>query len=445
MGKQDFTLYSYFGRCGAQLAAAIGLLFASLAFADVPVPMQGKDAHLGVATCAGSNCHGSVKPFKTSPVDQNEYFTWERHDRHARAYETLQSAQSKRIASNLGLRNAAEAEVCLNCHADNVPASKRGARFLMSDGVGCEACHGGSERWLGPHVSGITTHEDNIALGLYPTDEPAARAKLCLGCHQGDAQHPMTHEIMGAGHPPLVFELDTFTSIQPMHFTVDADYKKRKGAPSATTNWAVGQVEAAVAYLSLVENQAGESSGMFPELYPFDCNACHHDMDNLRWSPSVSSKPGQIRLRDAHLRNATDAIAVRDASLAKRWQTALDNLNAASQQGTSQLQASARAFRSNLAKPALDAVAKTWSVTESRQLFARLAGQQAMADGMGYTLAEQGAMALSTLASDSNVGSKDSVATAIETLYGTVDDREQFKPAAYAEAVRGLSAAVQAQ
>ena len=445
MGKQDFTDYSSFACWGSRLIAAFSLAFAGLATAGATLPMQSNDAHLGVATCAGSNCHGSVKPFKSSPVDQNEYFTWERHDRHARAFETLQSAQSIRIARNLGLRNASEAEVCLNCHADNVAPDKRGARFLLSDGVGCEACHGGSERWLGPHVSGITTHEDNLALGLYPTDNPAARAKLCLGCHQGDAQHPMTHDIMGAGHPPLVFELDTFTNIQPAHFTVDADYKKRKRAPSATTNWAVGQVEAAVGFLSLVESQAGESSGMFPELYPFDCNACHHDMDQLRWGQGVSDGPGQIRLRDAHLRNAIDAIAVRDAGLAKRWQTALVGLNAASQQGTAQLQAAARSFRSKLAEPALAAVGNSWSISESRKLFAQVAGQQAAANGLGYTMAEQGAMALSILATDASAGKQQAISGAIETLYGTVDNRMAYDPADYTAAVRGLNAAVQAQ
>lgn len=421
------------------------MLVGLFAHAGTALPINAPDTHLGVATCAGSNCHGSVKPFKSSPVDQNEYFTWERHDRHARAFETLQSAQSKRIASNLGLRNATEAEVCLNCHTDNVAKEKRGARFLLSDGVGCEACHGGSERWLGPHVSGITTHEDNLALGLYPTEDPAARAKLCLGCHQGDAQHPMTHDIMGAGHPPLVFELDTFTNIQPAHFTVDADYKTRKLAPNATTNWAVGQVEAAVAFLDLVESQAGESSGMFPELYPFDCNACHHDMDQLRWGPGVSSEPGQIRLRVAHLRNAIDAIAVRDAGLAKRWQTALDGLNAASQQGTAQLQAAARSFRSKLSEPALAAVGKSWSISESRKLFVQVAGQQATASGLGYTMAEQGAMALSILATDASPGKQADISSAIESLYGAVDNRVAYEPADYTAAVRKLSTAVQAQ
>lgn len=407
--------------------------------------MLSDDVHLGVATCAGSNCHGSVKPFRNSPVRQNEYFTWERHDRHARAFETLRDARSKRIAANLGLRDATSAKECLVCHSDYVPAEKRGARFLLTDGVGCEACHGGSERWLGPHVSGKATHADNLALGLYPTEDPKARAELCLGCHQGDAAHPMTHEIMGAGHPPLVFELDTFTTIQPRHYDVDADYKKRKTVANATTTWAVGQVEAAVAYLDLVETQADQSDGMFPELYPFDCNACHHDMDNLRWAPGMSSKPGQIRLRDAHLRNAIHAIAVRDANLAAKWQEQLDALNAASQRGNAQLQAAARSFRSGLARPGSKAVASPWSLVESRKLFARLATQQAGGDGIGYTLAEQGAMALSTLASEASPAGQDAIAAAIQDLYATVDDRQAFDPAAYARAVRGLNAAVQGQ
>jgi len=29
--------------------------------------------HLGVASCAGNNCHGAVEPVKNSSVPQNEY------------------------------------------------------------------------------------------------------------------------------------------------------------------------------------------------------------------------------------------------------------------------------------------------------------------------------------------------------------------------------------
>ena len=403
--------------------------------------MLSDDVHLGVATCAGSNCHGSVKPFKNSPVRQNEYFTWERHDRHARAFETLREPRSARIAKNLGLRDATTAKECLVCHSDYVPPDKRGARFLLSDGVGCEACHGGSERWLGPHVSGKATHADNLALGLYPTEQPKARAELCLGCHQGDAAHPMTHAIMGAGHPPLVFELDTFTSIQPAHYDVDDDYRQRKTASNTATTWAVGQVTAAVAYLELVEQQADQSSGLFPELYPFDCNACHHDMDSLRWSETTSDKPGSVRLRDVHLRNAGLAIGLRDANKARQWDASLRRLNEASQQSRQALRDAAKQFRQTAGGDALKLVQPAWNVSESRKLFGLLSEQHASA-GVGYTQAEQGAMALAGLAAQTSDSRKPAVTGAIQALYNTVDNRADYDPAVYGSAVRALQSGV---
>ena len=33
---------------------------------------------------------------------------------------------------------------------------------------------------------------------------------------------------MGAGHPRMSFELDTFTTVEPAHFKIDADWEKRK-------------------------------------------------------------------------------------------------------------------------------------------------------------------------------------------------------------------------
>ena len=48
------------------------------------LPQYSKDKHLGVASCAGSTCHGGVQAYKDSPVLQNEYVTWSREDSHAK-------------------------------------------------------------------------------------------------------------------------------------------------------------------------------------------------------------------------------------------------------------------------------------------------------------------------------------------------------------------------
>ncbi len=224
--------------------------------AETPLPHRAHGMSVGTVNCASSTCHGSVRPWEGSHVLQNEYTTWLRLDPHAKARNVLLSPASVRIAKNLGLQEPAEtAAVCLDCHAHN-PAGPRGERFQITEGVSCEGCHGPAGDWIGSHTEPGATHAGNIAKGLYPTDEPLARARLCLSCHLGDATRPMTHRIMGAGHPRLSFELRTFVALEPAHYRVDADYRERKGAPDALATWAVGQAVAAQGILAIVGDPA---------------------------------------------------------------------------------------------------------------------------------------------------------------------------------------------
>ncbi|HYF17206.1 MAG TPA: multiheme c-type cytochrome, partial [Ramlibacter sp.] len=270
--------------------------------AQVALPSQAADVHLGVASCAGSTCHGAVEPWRDSNVLQNEYTTWQSKDSHAKAYEVLLSAESKRIAKNLGLPNAHEAKVCLDCHADNVAPEKRGQQFQISDGVGCEACHGGGERWLGIHVSGRGTHAQNVAAGMFPTEDPVKRAELCLGCHFGDETRFVTHRIMGAGHPRMSFELDTFTAIQPAHYRIDDDYAKRKTVASGVKTWAIGQAIAYRKLMTAVADPKRNHDGIFPEFVLYDCQACHTPLTNVSWAPRETEGigPGVVRIHDAN-------------------------------------------------------------------------------------------------------------------------------------------------
>jgi hypothetical protein len=284
----------------AALAIISGL--APLCAVAQPIPQFDNAIHLGVSSCAGSTCHGAVEPFKNSNVQQNEYVIWSQKDRHARAYKVLLDQRSVRIARNLGLPNAHTAEICLNCHANNVAENHRGRQFQISDGVGCESCHGGASGWLGIHISG-GTHDDNLKAGLYPTDQPTARANLCLSCHIGSAENKfVTHRIMGAGHPRMSFELDTFTAIQPAHYVVDKDYLQRKGALNGVQVWAMGQAKSLETVMEGYLDPKRNKDGIYPELVFFDCHACHHPMSNVRWEPRASTGlgPGVIKFNDAN-------------------------------------------------------------------------------------------------------------------------------------------------
>jgi hypothetical protein len=284
------------------LALATAALVARAADAP-PLPYETKAKNVGVVNCASSLCHGSISEWKGSHVLQNEYVTWSRVDKHAlRANQVLWNDRSKRIASNLGLKQPAyEAKICVDCHGYNPPVEYRGERFKTSDGISCEACHGPAEHWISTHVAPGATHEENVKNGLYPTSDPVALARLCLSCHFGNKDKFVTHRIMGAGHPRISFELDTFTQTQPPHFVVDEDWQKRKGTWDGVRVWAIGQALAAQESLDVVLDPKRGRDGLFPELVVFDCHACHHPMSETRWKPRVGTRPGTIRFNDANL------------------------------------------------------------------------------------------------------------------------------------------------
>jgi len=270
----------------------------------VELPQHDQNIHLGVASCASSMCHGSVISNQGSDVLQNEYTIWSREDAHSQAYQTLLSAESKKIAAKLGLENAANAGLCLDCHSDNVKAELQGERFQISDGVGCESCHGGAENYLSSHTNSAVSRETNRSNGLFPTDRPKTRAKLCLSCHLGNNKKQANHDIMGAGHPRLAFELDTFGILQPLHYVVDEDYKAQKWFGDNYETWVHGQLEASRETLKLIEKKLLDNASLFPELSLFDCHSCHHNMSDLKWSENKGQgfKPGTVRLNDGNLK-----------------------------------------------------------------------------------------------------------------------------------------------
>ncbi|HEX5756261.1 MAG TPA: multiheme c-type cytochrome [Arenimonas sp.] len=279
------------------------LLLGGSAWAAPPLPAEAPGRSLGTVTCANSLCHGSITEWTESNVLQTEYVTWSRHDAHARAYTVLLEPEAQAMARRFGLKQPAqEAKECLDCHAHNVPETQRGERFHLADGVSCEACHGPAENWLAAHVAPEASHAGNLARGLYPAEQPRARAQLCLSCHSGNADRFVSHRLMAAGHPRLSFELDTFSAIAPAHHRVDADYRQRKpGADDGVQVWAMGQALAVSEMLAILMHPTRGRDGLFPELVLFDCHACHHPMSDRRWQPApgLGAGPGVVRLNDS--------------------------------------------------------------------------------------------------------------------------------------------------
>jgi hypothetical protein len=238
-------------------------------------------------------------------VRQNEIVTWQDPSSlagsHSRAWSVLAGGRSQAIARRLGIGNPQTSQECIACHGD--PAPNRGARFMQSEGVGCEACHGGSggvagasgvagEGWLASHAGVNASHADNVARGLWAVNQPAVRAGVCLDCHFGSAKPGqfVTHRIMAAGHPRIAFELDLFTSLQS-HHDEDADYAARKGIVPGVKLWAIGQALAVERALALWPQRA---TGQFPEFYFFDCRSCHRTFsDDLAVDITARTNPGR--------------------------------------------------------------------------------------------------------------------------------------------------------
>ena len=286
-------------RSGLRMAALLGAALLSAAVASRPLPEQSADTSVGTVNCASSTCHGSITPWKDAAVLQNEYVTWSRLDKHAKAYGVLSGERSRKIAQNLGLpRPANQSSLCLDCHANNVAPASRGERFSLQDGVTCEACHGPAGRWITTHIEPHPSHQRNLDNGLYETGDAVERARLCLSCHFGNAAKLVTHRLMGAGHPRLSFELDTFSSIEPSHARPE---KMQDGVKL----WAIGQALAVSQTMTILTNPERGRDGLFPELVLFDCHACHHPMSDARWKPrtafGASLGPGVARLNDSNL------------------------------------------------------------------------------------------------------------------------------------------------
>ena len=415
------------------------------------MPSSGMDIHLGVATCAGGPCHGAASTSKKNGVLQNEYLTWQVHDKHAKAYSVLEGTLGKRIAANLGIPDATKAKECLDCHADNVPDNMRGVQFNISDGVGCESCHSGAQRYLGPHVDGHMTHTDLVSnYGLYPTDRPVERAKMCLTCHVGDENHMITHKIMGAGHPRMPFEVQTFTQIEPAHYVIDDVYKQHKAVAKGVQFWAVGQALQLETLVTGIANDKHQGNGVFPELVFFDCQSCHHPMSNLRWERRASTGlgPGIPHFNDANA-IMLRAIAAKVApDLARTLDGDVHALHQALSAGEGNPTEIARRLAANAHKLADILAMHNFDKGDMRDMLLAVAKSSTNGDTSDYVAAEQATMAYAsiiyTLNQDGAVdaGAYGALKTGLNQCYAAIEKEESYDPVKFAAATKSVTQAM---
>jgi hypothetical protein len=184
---------------------------------------------LGANSCASSGCHGG------GGGTQNQFLVWSVKDFHSqRPAATLTTARAKQIADALEIKDATTDSRCTTCHApvQDVPPNLRGDGLRVSEGVTCESCHGPSENWIRAHTRPDYTRADRTAAGMRDLENLYVRANTCVACHQNVAA-----DLLQAGHPELMFELDGQGVAEPRHWSAA---RNGNGAQA----WLVGQAAA---------------------------------------------------------------------------------------------------------------------------------------------------------------------------------------------------------
>lgn len=453
------------GRPGAAAALLFGAIVAigsaAMGFAlapDAAVAASGA-RYEGVASCAGSTCHGRAEG-NGAVVRQDEIATWQEPSSpsgaHSRAYAVLAGARGKQIAASLGLGPATSAPACLGCHSTYVPSARRGARFQTSDGVGCESCHGASQDWLPLHYAVAATHASNVAHGMVPLENPGVRAGVCLDCHFGSAKKGqfVSHAMMAAGHPRVSFELDLFSTLQQHHQT-DADYRSRKRVPSSVQLWAVGQAEAVRRSSRLFQSDNLAMRGLFPEFYFFDCHSCHRSINDgpkrkltFETNPLRPIRFGNPPFNDENIIMLTAvsralAPAQADGFLAasRAFHGAMGQGRAASRKAAARLNAGAAALSRALAS-------RSYSSSDSFAVIARIADKTTAARFTDYAGSVQAVMAIDTLLNALvregriTVGAAAGIRGNINRAYAAVSSPNAYRPARFRAALKQAANAI---
>mgnify|MGYP002778096777 FL=1 len=414
----------------------------------------------GVASCAGSTCHGRAEG-NGAVVRQDEIATWQEPSSpsgaHSRAYAVLGGRRGQQIAASLGLGDAQSAPACLGCHATTAPAGQRGAKFTLTDGVGCESCHGASGgTWLAEHYALPATHSSNVAAGLVPLDTPKVRAGVCLDCHYGSAKPGqfVTHAMMAAGHPRISFELDLFSALQ-QHHNIDGDYVQRKGAPDSVRFWAVGQAEAVRRSTSLFAQPRFAYEGAFPQFYFLDCHSCHRTItDGPQRKLTFETNPGRPipfgnpPFNDENMIMLSAVAGALVPSEAGRFQAAARDFHKAMGAGPAETRAAAEALSARAGALSEALGARTLGDADAFRVIAIIAGEATAPRFTDYAGSVQAVMAIDTLLNalvrEGRItqGAAAGIRGDIARAYKAVEEPNAYRPAAFRAALKSAAGAI---
>jgi hypothetical protein len=396
--------------------------------------------YLGPGSCAAAACHGNIAPQKTSSVQQNEYSIWVVQDRHAAAFRVLQNPVSQRMGKLLGIGKPEQSPKCLICHALYVPAAEKGRDFDLNDGVSCENCHGPSSSWLGSHTQKGWTRQKSVAFGMVDNWDVVKRSEQCSTCHLGDDKRSVDHEMIAAGHPDLVFDLESYSAAMPPHWKLEDD------GPTVLRTWTVGQGVQLRESLQRLERRANE--GVWPEYAEFECYACHHNLVSAdrSWRQKAGyadRRPGNAPWNAAHfavLRIIAKQVEPEQSgrlekNLAEVFRVTTDLKS--DRKSIANVADSTAATADQLVRVLH---AHSFQADDARRILNALSEESERLANMGPKTAEQATMALQSLAMAMDKGKSREFDASLKLLYRELENPSNYSAPEFADHFRRAAA-----
>jgi hypothetical protein len=277
---------------------------------------------------------------------------------------------------------------------------------------------------------------------MYDTEDLVSRAEKCATCHVGSKERSVDHEMIAAGHPDLVFELDAFSAVMPPHWKLPAD-------PYAGVKaWSVGQ--AVQLQQTLQRLQARAESAAWPEYSEMECFSCHHSLvrPENSWRQKAGygdRQPGAPPLNPSHFVIFRSLVRDVDPESGKRLESQLTELY--------QLTSKVKTDRAAIAKSAAAAAQTAGDLAQrlngmkfdgatTIKLSRSITENSTSISNQGPRAAEQAAMALESFAvASENAGNKmPESRTAIRALFKLLDNPSNYSAPQFAEQMKKVGA-----
>jgi len=197
--------------------------------------------------------------------------------------------------------------------------------------------------------------------------------------------------------------------------------------------WLAGLTVTSQETLGLLQEDWFTRQSLVPELSFFQCHACHHPMDDLRWQPeggSAALPPGAVRLNDASLAVLAAVLDILGNSEADNLRAGIQRLHQASQDSRGAVVAQARSLQEQLEGIGRTLTAERYGAETLNRLRRGLLQRAGQGGFRHFTAAEQVFLAVETLCI--SLGEMDRLESVLDAWFESVEDENSFVPQQFA-------------